>query len=93
MAPAAKSGVLVALRGRNQLRGIVEERGDGLLAQVTLRTGDQPLTAIITGADAELKPWMVSRPGQPVKDTGAGKRPGDHRGDEDGFAQLECHAP
>ena len=56
MAPAAKSGVLITLRVRNQLRGIVEERGDGLLAQVTLRTGDQPLTAIITGADAELKP-------------------------------------
>lgn len=43
------SGVLVALSGRNQLRGIVDEvRGDGLLAQVRLRIGDQVLTAVIT---------------------------------------------
>jgi molybdopterin-binding protein len=42
-------GVLVALSGRNQLRGTVEEvRVDGLLAQVRLRIGDQHLTAIIT---------------------------------------------
>ena len=41
--------VLVALSGRNQLRGIVEEvRVEGLLAQVRLRIGDQRLTAIIT---------------------------------------------
>lgn len=40
---------LVALSGRNQLRGIVEEvRVDGLLAQVRLRIGDQRLTAVIT---------------------------------------------
>lgn len=53
----AKSGVLVALSGRNQLRGIVEEvRGDGLLAQVRLRIGDQLLTAVITrDAVNELK--------------------------------------
>ena len=53
----AKPGVLVALSGRNQLRGIVEEvRGDGLLAQVRLRIGDQRLTAVITqDAVAELK--------------------------------------
>ena len=45
------------LSGRNQLRGIVEEvRGDGLLAQVRLRIGDQRLTAMITqDAVAELK--------------------------------------
>ena len=51
------SGVLVALSGRNQLRGIVEEvRGDGLLAQVRLRIGDQYLTAVITrDAVSELK--------------------------------------
>jgi molybdopterin-binding protein len=57
LAPPAKSGVLVALSGRNQLRGIVEEvRGDGLLAQVRLRIGDQRLTAVITqDAVAELK--------------------------------------
>lgn len=42
-------GAIVALSGRNQLRGIVEEvRTDGLLAQVRLRIGDQALTAIIT---------------------------------------------
>ena len=41
--------------GRSQLRGIVEERGDGLLAQVTLRIGDQRLTAVITQAVVELK--------------------------------------
>jgi molybdopterin-binding protein len=42
-------GVLVALSGRNQLRGIVDEiRTDGLLAQVRLRIGDQMLTAVIT---------------------------------------------
>jgi molybdopterin-binding protein len=41
--------VLVALSGRNQLRGIVEEvRADGLMAQIRLRIGDQSLTAIIT---------------------------------------------
>jgi molybdopterin-binding protein len=47
----------VALSGRNQLRGFIEEvRTDGLLAQVRLRIGDQRLTAVIT-ADAvdELK--------------------------------------
>lgn len=50
-------GVLVALSGRNQLRGIVEEvRGDGLLSQVRLRIGDQHLTAVITrDAVNELK--------------------------------------
>ena len=43
------SGALVALSGRNQLRGIVEEvRVEGLLAQVRLRIGDQRLTAVIT---------------------------------------------
>ena len=37
-----RAGVLVALSGRNQLRGIVEEvRGDGLLSQVRLRIGDR----------------------------------------------------
>ena len=52
-----KAGVLVALSGRNQLRGIVDEvRGDGLLAQVRLRIGDQILTAVITrDAVNELK--------------------------------------
>ena len=45
----AASGVLIAISGRNQLRGIVEEvRVDGLLAQVRLRIGDQRLNAIIT---------------------------------------------
>jgi molybdopterin-binding protein len=60
-APARKRrsapGVLVALSGRNQLQGIVEEvRVEGLLAQVRLRIGDQRLTAIITrDAVEELK--------------------------------------
>jgi molybdopterin-binding protein len=53
----AGGGVLVALSGRNQLRGIVDEvRVDGLLAQVKLRIGDQRLTAVITrDAVDELK--------------------------------------
>jgi len=42
-------GTIVALSGRNQLRGIIEEvRMEGLLAQVRLRIGDQMLTAVIT---------------------------------------------
>ena len=42
-------GVVVALSGRNQLRGVVEEvRVEGLLAQVRMRIGDQRLTAVIT---------------------------------------------
>jgi molybdopterin-binding protein len=51
------AGVLVAISGRNQLRGIVDEiRVDGLLAQVRLRIGDQRLTAVITrDAVDELK--------------------------------------
>jgi molybdopterin-binding protein len=51
-ARTAASGLIVALSGRNRLRGFVEEvRTDGLLAQVRLRIGDQMLTAVIT-ADA-----------------------------------------
>jgi molybdopterin-binding protein len=55
--PSAAHGVLVALSGRNQLRGIVDEvRTDGLLAQVRLRIGGQILTAVITrDAVRELK--------------------------------------
>jgi molybdopterin-binding protein len=51
------TAVLVAISGRNQLRGIVEEiRVDGILAQVRLRIGDQRLTAVITrDAVDELK--------------------------------------
>src|SRR5499427_6813382 len=51
------SGIIVALSGRNRLRGYVEEvRSDGLLGQVRLRIGDQTLTAVITGdAIHELK--------------------------------------
>ena len=42
-------GFIVALSGRNRLRGFVEEvRSDGLLGQVRLRIGDQSLTAVIT---------------------------------------------
>lgn len=54
---SATPGVLVALSGRNQLRGVVDEvRSDGLLSQVRLRIGDQILTAVITrDAVTELK--------------------------------------
>lgn len=56
-APRPRTGVIVALSGRNQLRGYVEEvRVEGLLAQVRLRIGDQTLTAVITrDAVDELK--------------------------------------
>jgi molybdopterin-binding protein len=51
------TGLIVALSGRNRLRGFVEEvRIDGLLGQVRLRIGDQTLTAVITSdAINELK--------------------------------------
>jgi molybdopterin-binding protein len=51
------SGLIVALSGRNRLRGFVEEvRTDGLLSQIRLRIGDQRLTAVITSdAVDELK--------------------------------------
>ena len=53
----SSGAAIVALSGRNQLRGIVDEvRTDGLLAQVRLRIGDQSLTAVITrDAIDELK--------------------------------------
>ena len=53
----AHGGSLVAISGRNQLRGTIEEvRADGVLAQVKLRIGSQTLTAIITrDAVDELK--------------------------------------
>ena len=60
-APVAKQrtdpGLIVALSGRNKLRGYVDEvRVDGLLAQIRLRIGDQMLTAVVTAeAVAELK--------------------------------------
>ena len=52
-----RPGLIVALSGRNRLRGFVEEvRIDGLLGQVRLRIGDQMLTAVITSdAVSELK--------------------------------------
>lgn len=55
--PAQAGGIIVALSGRNRLRGFVEEvRIDGLLGQVRLRIGGQSLTAIITrDAIEELK--------------------------------------
>src|SRR5207244_10031964 len=38
--PAERSGVIVSISGRNQLRGFVDEvRVEGLLAQVRLRIG------------------------------------------------------
>jgi molybdopterin-binding protein len=56
-AAPATTGLIVALSGRNRLRGFVEEvRTDGLLGQVRLRIGDQTLTAVITSdAISELK--------------------------------------
>ena len=55
--PTAVTGLIVALSGRNRLRGYVEEvRIDGVLGQVRLRIGDQTLTAVITrDALEELK--------------------------------------
>ena len=55
--PLGRKVTLVALSGRNQLRGIVEEvRVEGLLAQIRMRIGDQRLTAVITrDAVEELK--------------------------------------
>ena len=49
--------LIVALSGRNRLRGFVDEvRIDGILGQVRLQIGDQSLTAIITrDALEELK--------------------------------------
>jgi molybdopterin-binding protein len=45
----SRSGAIVSISGRNQLRGFVDEvRVEGLLAQVRLRIGDQALTAVIT---------------------------------------------
>ncbi len=54
---AGRGPVVVAISGRNQIEGIVEEvRVEGLLAQVRLRIGDQRLTAVITrDAVDELK--------------------------------------
>ena len=56
-APPERTGLIVAISGRNQLRGYVDEvRVEGLLAQVRLRIGDQTLTAVITrDAVEELK--------------------------------------
>ena len=55
--PHAVTGLIVALSGRNRLRGFVEEvRIDGLMGQVRLRIGDQTLTAVVTSdALSELK--------------------------------------
>src|SRR5438067_725447 len=55
--PAASTGLIVALSGRNRLHGFVDEvRTDGLLGQIRLRIGDQTLTAVITSdAIGELK--------------------------------------
>jgi molybdopterin-binding protein len=56
-AATERTGLIVAISGRNQLRGYVDEvRVEGLLAQVRLRIGDQTLTAVITrDAVEELK--------------------------------------
>src|SRR5471032_882030 len=56
-AASERTGLIVSISGRNQLRGYVDEvRVEGLLAQVRLRIGDQTLTAVITRyAVEELK--------------------------------------
>jgi molybdopterin-binding protein len=55
--PRRATSLVLALSGRNRLRGFVEEvRTDGLMGQIRLRVGDQMLTAVITAdAIAELK--------------------------------------
>jgi molybdopterin-binding protein len=55
--PATVPGMIVALSGRNRLRGFVDEvRVEGLLGQVRLKIGDQTLTAVVTrDAIEELK--------------------------------------
>lgn len=59
-----KGPLIVAISGRNQLEGIVEEvRVDGLLAQVRLRIGDQRLTAVITSDAVEQ---LKLKRGQPA---------------------------
>jgi molybdopterin-binding protein len=41
--------LIVALSGRNRLRGFVDEvRVEGLMGQVRIRIGDQALTAVVT---------------------------------------------
>lgn len=58
--PHTKSptALIVALSGRNRLRGFIEEvRLDGLLGQVRLRIGDQVLTSVIT-SDALAEPKL-----------------------------------
>jgi molybdopterin-binding protein len=54
---SAPSAYIVALSGRNRIRGFVDEvRTDGLTGQVRIRVGDQMLTAVITrDAINELK--------------------------------------
>jgi molybdopterin-binding protein len=53
----------IAISGRTQLRGVVEEiRLDGLLAQVRLRIGDQALSAVITRDAVEALKLKRGRP-------------------------------
>jgi molybdopterin-binding protein len=54
---STRTGLIIALSGRNRLRGFVEEiRTESLISQIRLRIGDQRLTAVITrDAVDELK--------------------------------------
>ena len=86
-----RTGLIVSISGRNQLRGYVDEvRIDGLLAQVRLRIGDQTLTAVITrDAVEELKlrrgdealaivkstEVMIAREAEPVLHAPAPRKP------------------
>lgn len=60
--PATRRGAFRKISGRNQLIGrIVAIKYDGLLAQITLRIGEQQITSLIT-ADAARE--MRLKPGE-----------------------------
>lgn len=50
----SRPGAAIAISARNRLRGRISQlRVDGLMAEVTLRVGDQELVSLITRASAE----------------------------------------
>ncbi len=52
--PAIRPAPVLAISARNRLRGVIDEiRVDGLMAEVSLRIGDQMLVAIITRSSVE----------------------------------------
>jgi hypothetical protein len=59
-------GLIVALSGRNQLKGFIEEvRKDGLLGQVRLRIGDQTLTVTCVPPSITQQPALPQHSLQP----------------------------